>query len=92
MRKLMAAVAATTGLVLLLFTGAPATANGGSGPLDGLDYVSLGDSYQAGFGLTPFSNTSPFAGDPNGCSFAQHVQPISTALFVCGGTNLPGWK
>ncbi len=78
----MAAVAATTGLVLLLFTGAPATANGGSGPLDGLDYVSLGDSYQAGFGLTPFSNTSPFAGDPNGCYQADGNYPhILAAAF-----------
>lgn len=78
----MAAVAATTGLVLMLFTGAPATANGGSGPLDGLDYVSLGDSYQAGFGLTPYSSTSPFAGDPNGCYQADGNYPhILAAAF-----------
>jgi len=45
---------------------APATA-AAPGELDGFEYVALGDSYQAGFGLTPFSTTSPFAGDPNGC-------------------------
>lgn len=77
----MAAVAATTGLVFMLFTGAPATANGGSGPLDGLDYVSLGDSYQAGYGLNPFSNTSPFAGDPNGCYQADGNYPHILAAY-----------
>lgn len=70
----------------MLFTGAPAIANGGSGPLDGLDYVSLGDSYQAGFGLTPFSNTSPFAGDPNGCYQADgnypHILAASFGLTI----------
>jgi len=80
-RKLMAAVAATTGLVLMLVTGAPAIANGGSGPLDGLDYVSLGDSYQAGYGLNPFSNTSPFAGDPNGCYQADGNYPHILAAY-----------
>ncbi|GAA2953729.1 SGNH/GDSL hydrolase family protein [Microbacterium schleiferi] len=77
----MAAVAATTGLVLMLVTGAPAIANGGSGPLDGLDYVSLGDSYQAGYGLNPFSNTSPFAGDPNGCYQADGNYPHILAAY-----------
>lgn len=76
----MAAIAATTGLVFMLLTGAPALANGGSGPLDGLDYVSLGDSYQAGYGLTPFSNTSPFAGDPNGCYQADGNYPHLLAV------------
>ena len=70
----------------MLFTGAPATANGGSGPLDGLDYVSLGDSYQAGYGLNPFSNTSPFAGDPNGCYQADgnyaHILAASFGLTI----------
>lgn len=83
----MAAVAATTGLLVLLLTGAPALgANGDTDALDGLDYVSLGDSYQAGYGLTPFSNTSPFAGDPNGCYQADgnypHLLAVSFGLTI----------
>ena len=52
------------------------------GELDGLEYVSLGDSYSAGFGLTPYSNTSPFAGDPNGCyqAIANYPHNVASAL------------
>lgn len=35
--------------------------------LAGFEYVALGDSYSAGFGLIPYSDTSPFPGSPNGC-------------------------
>lgn len=49
------------------------------GELDGLEYVSLGDSYSAGFGLTPYSNASPFAGDPNGCYQALENYPHNVA-------------
>jgi len=59
----------------------PATA-AAPGELDGLEYVSLGDSYSAGFGLTPYSSTSPFAGDPNGCyqAHANYPHNVASAL------------
>lgn len=56
--------------LLLLAPAAPAV-SAQPGELDGFEYVALGDSYSAGFGLIPFSATSPFSAtppsDPNGC-------------------------
>lgn len=52
------------------------------GELDGFEYVALGDSYSAGFGLEPYSTTSPFTGSPNGCYQSQNNYPhlLATAL------------
>ncbi len=61
---------------------APATLAAQPGELAGLDYVALGDSYSAGFGLTPYSSTSPFAGDPNGCYQADANYPHNVAAAL----------
>jgi LPXTG-motif cell wall-anchored protein len=56
------------------------------GELDGFEYVALGDSYSAGYGLVPFSATSPFTAtpstDPNGCYQADANYPhlVATQL------------
>lgn len=52
------------------------------GELDGLDYVALGDSYSAGFGLEPYSTTTPFSGDPNGCYQSQNDYPSRVAASL----------
>lgn len=82
MRRPTAALATLIGATMLLFALAPGAGAAGTEDLNGLEYVSLGDSYQAGYGLVPFSNTSPFAGDPNGCYQADANYPhgIATAL------------
>ena len=49
------------------------------GELDGLEYVSLGDSYSAGFGLDPYSTETPFVRDPNGCYQATANYPHNVA-------------
>lgn len=58
---------------------AQSTAAAAPGELAELEYVALGDSYSAGFGLTPYSNSSPFAGDPNGCYQADANYPHTVA-------------
>ncbi len=68
---------------LLVVAGAAQTSTAASpGELEDLEYVSLGDSYSAGFGLTPYSSTSPFAGDPNGCyqATANYPHNVASAL------------
>lgn len=83
MRRLTGVLAASTGLALVLFGGLPAqAAEDEASDLTGLEYVSLGDSYQAGFGLTPFSSTSPFTGDPNGCFQADANYPHGVAAAL----------
>lgn len=52
------------------------------GELDGLEYVALGDSYSAGFGLQPYSTTTPFSGNPNGCYQSQHDYPSRVAASL----------
>lgn len=59
----------------------PATA-AQPGGLDGFEYVALGDSYSAGFGLEPYSTTTPFAGDPNGCYQSQDDYPSRVAASL----------
>lgn len=77
-RVALGAVLATTAALLLASPASTATASGGP-----LQYVSLGDSYSAGFGLTPFSATSPFTAtaptDPNGCFQAEQNWPHRVA-------------
>ena len=67
MRRLVGAIAACSGATLIIVAGAPAIAAVPAG----LDYVALGDSYSAGYGIAPFSATSPFTATPstdlNGC-------------------------
>ncbi len=82
MRRLMGALAATTGMALVLLGGLPANAADDGADLAGLEYVSLGDSYQAGFGLIPYSSTSPFAGDPNGCFQGEANYPHGVAAAL----------
>lgn len=53
-----------------------------SGELDGLEYVALGDSYSAGFGLQPYSTTTPFSGNPNGCYQSQNDYPSRVAASL----------
>lgn len=64
--------------IALVVPAAPAVA-AGADEIAGYEYVALGDSYSAGFGLTPFSATSPFAAtpptDPNGCYQADANYP-----------------
>ncbi|MDO7883123.1 GDSL-type esterase/lipase family protein [Salinibacterium soli] len=52
------------------------------GELTGLEYVALGDSYQAGFGLEPYSTTTPFTGNPNGCYQSQDDYPSRVAASL----------
>ena len=52
------------------------------GELDGFEYVALGDSYSAGFGLEPYSTTSPFSGNPNGCYQAEQNYPHRVATTL----------
>lgn len=61
---LAAVLAASASATATATTPATAAQPGG---LDGFEYVALGDSYSAGFGLEPYSTTTPFTGDPNGC-------------------------
>ncbi|HWL02754.1 MAG TPA: hypothetical protein VNQ52_10345, partial [Microbacteriaceae bacterium] len=68
MRRITGGIAVLVGL-LIAVPAAPAL-SAQAGELDGFEYVALGDSYSAGFGLIPFSQTSPFdAGGTtaNGC-------------------------
>lgn len=82
MQRLTTLLAATLATTLLLFALPPAASGADAGGLDGLEYVSLGDSYQAGYGLVPFSTTSPFAGDPNGCYQADANYPHGVAAAL----------
>jgi len=69
MRRIVGGIAVLAGLLIAAPAGPAISAE--PGELDGFEYVSLGDSYAAGFGLIPFSATSPFAATPpitsNGC-------------------------
>lgn len=58
---------------------APPASAAQPGELDGFEYVALGDSYSAGFGLEPYSTTSPFAGNPNGCYQSEQNYPHRVA-------------
>jgi lysophospholipase L1-like esterase len=82
MRRLLGAIAACSGAAVLLIVGSPATAAVPAG----LSYVALGDSYSAGFGLEPFSATSPFTATPatdlNGCYQAEANYPHLTAASL----------
>jgi len=85
MRGIAGALVAACGLAVLLGSVAPATSASAAprDPIDGFEYVALGDSYQAGFGLTPYSDTSPFADGPlNGCyqALANYPQLVATDL------------
>ncbi|MGO1538627.1 MAG: SGNH/GDSL hydrolase family protein [Leucobacter sp.] len=77
MRGGTGAIVAACGVALLLGAAAPLppASAAPAGPTDGLEYVALGDSYSAGFGLTPFSDSSPFPGTPNGCYQAEANYP-----------------
>lgn len=77
MRGILSAVTVASGMLLALSTVTPALpANAAPGdPTDGFEYVSLGDSYSAGYGLAPFSHSSPFPGAPNGCFQAEANYP-----------------
>lgn len=81
MRRVVGAFAALLGLALLV----PATpaVSAAPGELTGFQYVALGDSYSAGFGLLPFSATSPFSAKPpateNGCYQANLNYPHQVA-------------
>ncbi|MDH6182415.1 hypothetical protein M2152_002597 [Microbacteriaceae bacterium SG_E_30_P1] len=75
----MRIAAASLAIVVALGAGVTAASAASPGELDGLEYVALGDSYSAGFGLTPYSSTSPFAGDPNGCYQADANYPHNVA-------------
>lgn len=73
-------------LLLLALSPAAAFAAPASPDLSGLKYAALGDSYSAGFGLTPFSATSPFAATPstdlNGCYQAEANYPHLVAATL----------
>lgn len=79
MRRLLGAIAACAGAALITVAGAPAIAAVPAG----LNYVALGDSYSAGYGIAPFSATSPFTATPstdlNGCYQADANYPHLTA-------------
>lgn len=77
MRGIIGTLVAACGLALVLGAATPLTpASAAPGdPIDGFEYVALGDSYSAGFGLTPFSDSSPFPGTPNGCYQAEANYP-----------------
>jgi len=65
-----------SGLAVVVASAAPVAAVAADdGEINGLEYVALGDSYSAGFGLQPFSGTSPFEGSPNGCYQAEANYP-----------------
>lgn len=99
MRRLAGGSAILLGL-LLTVPAAPAF-SAQPGELDGFEYVALGDSYSAGFGLIPFSATSPFAAtppsDPNGCYQGDanypHLVAADYALAItdqtCSGAVTP---
>ena len=82
MRRLLGAIAACSGAALLIIAGAPAIAAVPAG----LNYVALGDSYSAGFGIEPFSMTSPFTATPstdlNGCYQAGANYPHLVAASL----------
>jgi len=77
MRRIWGVLAVLAGLAVVV-PAVPAAA-AGSDDIAGFEYVALGDSYSAGFGLTPFSGTSPFTAtpstDPNGCYQADANYP-----------------
>ena len=68
MRRQLGAVLMTVGLGLA--AAGPATSASAAPPFDGLEYVALGDSYSAGFGLLPV-----VAGSPDGCYRAEQNYP-----------------
>lgn len=84
----MQRVAGAIAVLIGLFIVAPAAPahSAAPGELDGFEYVALGDSYSAGFGLTPYSATSPFTAtppsEPNGCYQADANYPhlVATEL------------
>lgn len=80
MRRLVGAVGAVVGALLLVAAVTPASAD------DPLEYVALGDSYSAGFGIEPFSATSPFTATPatdlNGCYQAESNYPHLVAATL----------
>jgi lysophospholipase L1-like esterase len=80
MRRLVGAVGAVCGALLVAVAVTPASA------APPLQYVALGDSYSAGFGLEPFSATSPFAATPstalNGCYQAEANYPHLVAASL----------
>jgi len=98
MRRIAGGIAVLVGL-LIVAPVAPAL-SAQPGELDGFEYVSLGDSYSAGFGLIPFSQTSPFdAGGTtaNGCYQADANYPhlvaadysLSLTDRTCSGAVSP---
>lgn len=84
MRRIVGGIAVLVGL-LIAVPAVPAL-SASPGELDGFEYVALGDSYSAGFGLIPFSASSPFSAippsDPNGCYQAEANYPhlVATEL------------
>ena len=72
MRRQLGAVLMTVGLGLAV--AGPATAASAVPPFDGLEYVALGDSYSAGFGLLPV-----VPGSPDGCYRAEQNYPHRVA-------------
>lgn len=98
MRKRLGAVLLVLGLGLAV--AGPATAASAVPPFDGLEYVALGDSYSAGFGVGPYvvNTTSgvPLNGTPdvgnfpaNGCyqSTENYPKQIADALGLSLGAN-----
>jgi lysophospholipase L1-like esterase len=79
MRTRLGAVLMTMGLGLAV--AGPPTAASAAPPFDGLEYVALGDSYSAGFGLLPV-----VAGSPDGCYRAEQNYPHTIAAEL--GLNL----
>ena len=68
MRKRLGATLMILGIGLAV--AGPAAAAQAEPPFDGLEYVALGDSYSAGFGLLPL-----VSGSPDGCYRAEENYP-----------------
>lgn len=81
MRIWVGALALVLGLGFVL-SSAPVGSAAAKTPSGALEYVALGDSYSAGFGILPFSPSSPFTapgGAMNGCYQADQDYPHRVA-------------
>jgi lysophospholipase L1-like esterase len=74
----LAALAAAAALALVPAAAVSAAPGDGPDSLAGLDYVALGDSYSAGFGLEPYSFTTP----ADGCFQAEQNYPHQVATSL----------
>lgn len=91
-RRASIVIAASAAVFLVAAAAAPATAAAYDAPdaTSGLEYVALGDSYSAGFGLIPYSET-PAAGCYQALADYPHLVAAELGLTLddrtCSGAD-----